>query len=384
LGDRTVIFLGYVMAREKAVRDLIRLIYECSADAQRWPHFVESFSKALDDAWVVLALRTAGIPDDSVVMLHGIDPAWMERYEQYYVRLDVRSQRARHFWKPGGLLRREQVIGDAELAKTEFYYDYLRPQQRFYSVAGLLAQEGSSISLFDIGHNGVRPVAESELALLRELVPHLQTAARLHHRIAGLEMRLESASAALDRLPRALIVTDSSGRVLHMNRRAETLLKSNSGLSAAPDGLRAGSSQQTARLRELIARTASTIAGNGQHPGGVMQLQRIGCPPLKLQIAPLASSGPARRRATVVIFAGEPERPPQPDPTLLAGLLDLTPAEARLTAAIASGGTIQQFANETGVSLNTTRTLLKRIFSKTGVARQAELVRLALTCTGEG
>jgi DNA-binding CsgD family transcriptional regulator/PAS domain-containing protein len=369
------------MAREKAVRDLIRLIYECSADAHRWPHFVESFSKALDNAWVVLALRTAGNPDGSVITLHGIDPAWMVRYEEYYIRLDVRSQRARHFWKSGSLLRREQVIGDAELQKTEFYHDYLLPQRRFYSVAGLLAQEGSATSLFDIGHHGVKPVAESELALLGELMPHLQTAARLHHRIAGLETRLESATAALDCLPRALIVTDSSGRILHMNRRAEALLKSNGGLSAAADGLRAASSPQTARLREFIARTASTIAANGQHPGGVMQLQRVGQHPLKLQIAPLASSS---GRATVAIFVGEPERAPTPDPTLLAGWLDLSPTEARLTAAIAGGGTIQQFSSEAGVTLNTTRTLLKRVFSKTGVSRQADLVRLALTCAGGG
>jgi DNA-binding CsgD family transcriptional regulator len=63
-------------------------------------------------------------------------------------------------------------------------------------------------------------------------------------------------------------------------------------------------------------------------------------------------------------------------------LLDLTPAEARWTAVIAGGGTIQQFAQGSQVSLNTARTLLKRVFSKTGVSRQAELVRLALTFTG--
>jgi DNA-binding CsgD family transcriptional regulator/PAS domain-containing protein len=373
------------MAQEKAVRQLIRSIYECAVDANLWPRFVESFSQALDHAWVVMALRHAGNQDGDIVTLHGIDPAWMKRYEEYYIRLDVRGKRARHLWKPGSLVRREQVIGDAELQKTEFYHDYLRPQQRFYSVAGLLAQEGSATSLFDVGHTGAKPVTEDELALLGELVPHWQTAARLHHRIAGLETRLEYASAALDRLPRALIVTDSSGRILHMNRRAEALLKSNSGLSAAADGLRAGSSHQTARLREFIARTASTVAGNGQHPGGVMQLPRVSHPPLKLQIAPLASSsGPVGRRASVAIFIAEPEPTAKPDPALLGALLDLSPAEARLTAAIASGGTIRQFAEQAGVSLNTTRTLLKRVFSKTGVSRQAELVRLALTCTGGG
>lgn len=372
------------MAGEKTVRDLVRLIYECAVDERQWPQLVASFSKALDDAWVVLALRDGGNQGTHVIT-HGVDPSWMKLYQEYYIRLDVRAHRARPFWRPGSLLRREEVIRDAELKKTEFYHDYLRPQQRFYSVAGLLAREDSATSLLDIGHNGIRPVSQSEVALLRELVPHLQTAVRLHQRIAGLETRLEYATAVLDRLPRALIVTDSSGRILHLNQRAEALLKSNSGLSAGADGLRAGSLHQTARLREFIARTASSVAGNGQHPGGVIQLQRVGHHPMKLQIAPLASSsGKMGRRPTVAIFVAEPERTAKPDPVLLGALLELTPAEARVTAAIAGGRTVQQFADEAGVSLNTTRTLLKRVFSKTGVSRQAELVRLALTSTAGG
>jgi DNA-binding CsgD family transcriptional regulator/PAS domain-containing protein len=373
------------MEQEKAVRDLIRLVYECAVDARQWPHFVASVSQALDQAWVVLALQYAGNPDGNIVTLHGIEPAWMKRYQEYYIRLDVRGQRARPFWKPGSLVRREDVISDAELEKTEFYNDYLRPQQRLYSVAALLGEEGSATSLLDIGHRGARAVKNAEMALLGELIPHLQTAARSHHRIAGLEMRLEHASAALDLLPRALIVTNSSGRILHMNRRGEALLKANCGLSAAPDGLRAASSHQTARLRDLIARTASTVAGNGRYPGGVMQFQRVGQHPLKLQVAPLASSaGRAGRRPAVAIFVGESEHAAKPDPALIGAWLELSPAEARLTAAIASGRTIQQFAQEAGVSLNTTRTLLKRVFSKTGVSRQAELVRVALRCNGGG
>ncbi len=368
------------MTRENAARDLIRTIHECSADARQWPHFVESFSKASDNSWVVMAIRSAGTPQADVVTFRGIDPFWMQRYEEYYIRLDERGRRARSFWKPGDLLRREEVIGDDELRKTEFYHDYLRPQRRFYSVAGLLADGGSVLSLIDLGHEGAKRVTECELALLGTLVPHLQSAQRVHHRMAGLESRLDHATGALDLLLRALIVTDSCGRILHMNRRAEALLRSNTGLSAGPDGLRAGPSPQTARLREFIARTASTVAGNGQHPGGVMQIHRIGRPPLKLQITPLASSsGPAGRRPSVAIFIAEPEQPVKPDPALIAAMLELSPAEARLTAAIAAGGTIRQFAEESGVSVNTARTLLKRVFSKTGVSRQADLVRLALT-----
>jgi len=371
------------MADEKLLHGLIRLIYECSADARQWPHFLASLSKATGDSCAVLAAIDAKNPYGDILATNEIDPLWMRRYVEYYARIDVRVQNSRHLWKPGKTIRTEAVIGHAALRKTEYYNDYMRPQQRFYSVACILTQEDSVTSMIDIGHRGQQPFPEAEHALLLELVPHLQTALRLLHRIAGLETRLESAAAAQDRLPGALIVTDSSGCIVHMNRRAEALLKSNRGLSATADGLSASCPSQTSRLREFIARTAGAVAGNGRHPGGMLQLQRTGHPPLKLQIAPLASSsGPARRRPAVAIFIADPEPTAQPDPAELGALLGLTPAEARLTAAIARGETLQQFADQAGVSLNTARTLLQRIFSKTGVSRQAELVRLALTCAG--
>src|SRR5579862_4446500 len=138
------------------------------------------------------------------------------------------------------------------------------------------------------------PYGESEYSTIRELMPHLRTALCLHHRIAGLNARLDYFSAALDSLPQALLVTDSSGKILHMNSRAEALLKLNNGLSIAPDGPRAESSEQTARLRGLITRAAGTTLGNGHHHGGVMQIQRTGLPPLRLQVFPLTSSSTAR------------------------------------------------------------------------------------------
>jgi DNA-binding CsgD family transcriptional regulator len=81
----------------------------------------------------------------------------------------------------------------------------------------------------------------------------------------------------------------------------------------------------------------------------------------------------------VAIFIADDVPAVQPDAKLLGALLDLSPAEARLTAALARGETIQQYAIESGVSINTARTLIGRVFAKTGTSRQVELVTLALT-----
>ena len=95
--------------------------------------------------------------------------------------------------------------------------------------------------------------------------------------------------------------------------------------------------------------------------------------PLNVQVAPLASAG---QRAAAVVFISAQEYQTVPASSVLQDLLNLTPAEARVTAALVSGKTIKQFAEETEVTLNTVRTHLKSVFSKTGVSRQSDLVRL--------
>lgn len=65
-----------------------------------------------------------------------------------------------------------------------------------------------------------------------------------------------------------------------------------------------------------------------------------------------------------------------PQPELLYGLFDLTPAEARLTLSLLEGGALPEIAVRTGVSHHTLRTQLRSVMAKTGTRRQAELTQL--------
>ena len=70
---------------------------------------------------------------------------------------------------------------------------------------------------------------------------------------------------------------------------------------------------------------------------------------------------------------------PAADPAVFEQLFGLTPAEARLAAALASGKSLQEYTRESGVMLSTIRTHMKRMYSKLGVARQADLIRILLS-----
>jgi DNA-binding CsgD family transcriptional regulator len=63
----------------------------------------------------------------------------------------------------------------------------------------------------------------------------------------------------------------------------------------------------------------------------------------------------------------------------LAELFQLTNREAALASLLARGRTMSEIADQLNITEKTARTYLKRIFTKTGVRRQADLVRRILT-----
>ena len=63
---------------------------------------------------------------------------------------------------------------------------------------------------------------------------------------------------------------------------------------------------------------------------------------------------------------------------VLETLYDLTHAEAELVRLIAEGNSLDQVAAIRGVTMNTVRSQLKQVFSKTETRRQGELVHLVL------
>ena len=64
---------------------------------------------------------------------------------------------------------------------------------------------------------------------------------------------------------------------------------------------------------------------------------------------------------------------------MLETLYQLTHAEAELVRLIAEGNSLEEVAAQRGVTMNTVRSQLKQVFSKTDTSRQGELVHLVLT-----
>ena len=101
---------------------------------------------------------------------------------------------------------------------------------------------------------------------------------------------------------------------------------------------------------------------------------------LHLRIMPTADAmgvSPAGADATPLsVMLSLPDSRTQFDVDDIAALFELSPAEARLTSALAGGASITEYAQARGIATGTARVQLNRILSKTGTQRQADLVRV--------
>lgn len=188
-------------------------------------------------------------------------------------------------------------------------------------------------------------------------------------------------TAVLNRLPVGVIIVDARAHVVFMNRGGAEIIGRRDGLSMDAAGdCRAATADESARLRDLIAAVAegdADVRGDAAMQVNRPSLRR----PLSVVLSRLDEDGPAGELnpSGVMILVADPEMQLAPSAATIARLFGLTNAEAALARAMTEGKRLDEAAMEIGITLSSARTYLKRVFSKTGTGRQAELVRLLLT-----
>jgi DNA-binding CsgD family transcriptional regulator len=186
---------------------------------------------------------------------------------------------------------------------------------------------------------------------------------------------------ALDQLTAGVIIADGHAEVIEMNRAAESIVQLEDGLLIRNDRLCARRAFETGKVEKLIA--GATVEGRSAASAGRMLIGRYdGLPAYVLSVAPLriGLAVDNRRFAMVVIVDPAGHSPSERD---LAEFFGLSPAEARLAAALLTGKTLARIAADSGIRITTVRTQLGSVLRKVGAERQSDLIRI-LSGTGIG
>ncbi len=275
----------------------------------------------------------------------------------------------------GAIVRTELLVPLAELHRSALYEQWLRPARAEFGLGVNLSPPGGlgGFMLFRDERSG--PFAAEDVAAIRRLQPHLLGAVRVMRRLGTADLGFRLGSEVLERLSVPVFLCSEEGAVRFMNAAAAALVASGQ-LRVAGGRLEASSPEEAEVLGRLIHEAASARRSGFAASGGTLALPRRGDGTLELAIAPLAGERgaglPSGELALVVASACPGER-------ALAWLRDryaLTPAELRVALLTCEGIGLVEAARRLGVSINTARTHLQRVFDKTGTRRQADLVRL--------
>jgi DNA-binding NarL/FixJ family response regulator len=210
------------------------------------------------------------------------------------------------------------------------------------------------------------------------LSPHLETARQVRMMLAEAS-RGRLALACLDQFAVAALVVDGARAVLHLNASARRLLVGNRFMTVEKLALRFIQPRLHASFEAALRRATHDAPCSSLLPivsrGEVVY--EVTVSPLEQAIgAPSPSNNAVPLAAVLIPTARLDGRSVAQRARQLYGL---TEAEARVMAALTLGETVNDIAVEHGVRASTVRAQVRSIFEKTGVNRQSDLVRLALT-----
>jgi DNA-binding CsgD family transcriptional regulator len=274
-----------------------------------------------------------------------------------------------------------QFIENREFQRSVFYNESIRPIGAFYGLVAKPIKSSGMDSTLSIGRRlGREDFDEVDMRVVRTTLPHLATALRNWKTLTKANLQVRAASHAFDALNVAVALVDAKGKIAFANGLADALLSRDNSLTE--NGIHIGGTRAPTlrRLRHAIAQCAA----KAPRPIKPIEINNhAGAPSLRVTITPL---GPRMMDLHAPVGLVEPvalvtihdlERGRRVMGEQLSRRFRLTQAEAGVVMELIQGGGREDVARRLGISAATVATHLTHVFAKTGVRRQAELVRLA-------
>jgi DNA-binding CsgD family transcriptional regulator len=176
-----------------------------------------------------------------------------------------------------------------------------------------------------------------------------------------------------------MILVDANGGIVHANAAGNAILDAADFLRSTGGRLVAGDAPLNAALQQIFIVADAGDAALGVK-GVALPLTARDGGRYVAHVLPLTSG--ARRRAglvynaTAALFIRKVALDASSPPEVIGEMYKLTPTELRVLLAIVDIGGVPEVAAALGVAVTTVKTHLSRLFEKTGVARQADLVKL--------
>jgi DNA-binding CsgD family transcriptional regulator len=367
---------------EDQLHKTISNIYDAAVDSRLWPKALAEILRYVGNSGTHLWLMNGKTSEVTHSIHVGMPDKMIEEYNGDVIKECPRWANARRH-PHRTFLFDYQHIDERQIDSNE-YYHWLQSKgdQIRYYLGGRL-RLGNSLDGFQSlafrkkeGHS-----QKKHLERFSQILPHVQHAIQIGQRLGTWHFAARSALEALDKLAQGVVIFDESGKYIAVNWCAERLLRPPYRIALTGNRLKAFDAAANQQLQVLIGRCAATTAGNGKFEGGTVKIPAdLQAAPLNLHVYPLKLPLESFNgsRSAVAVFFKDPMQANAIDDAALKATFGLTAAERRLTMLLLQGTTMKEASKTLEVSPNTAQSQLKSIFSKVGVHRQAELIRVLL------
>ncbi|MFY9835197.1 MAG: LuxR C-terminal-related transcriptional regulator [Xanthobacteraceae bacterium] len=356
---------------------LIGDIYDAALDPMLWGDvlrkargFVGGYHAAL--SWKDAVAKRGGSYFDDGDMV----PSYRQLYFDKYVKLDPFTT-AQFFAEIGEPKSIFEVLPHSEYVETRVYKEWARPQGLVDAVMALLDKSTTSVGFFVVFRH---EFADDETyRRMRLLIPHIRRATLIGKVIDLKKAEAASLADTLDGISAGMFLVDATGHIVHTNAAGHMMLKMASVLRAERARLIANDPLANQTLADTFAKAGNGDAAVGNKGVAVPLLARDGERHVA-HVLPLTSG--ARRRAgtsyaaVAALFVHKAALDKPSPPEAIAKAYKLTPMELRVLLAIVEVGGVPEVAEALGIAETTVRSHLNQTYHKTGVNRQADLVKL--------
>jgi DNA-binding CsgD family transcriptional regulator/PAS domain-containing protein len=312
-------------------------------------------------------------------------PEAIVEYVRHYHQIDPHLQYLIPL-EPGHWYHSTDHYDDAAAAVHPFYQDFLIPfGDRYVSAAKIDQDETSAVILGLHRAVGTSPLDAAMRLRVERLGLHLRHAVSIWQKQRRVLAEAALGRELLNRMGSAVMLIDEERRIGVANDLARDMLGvSNAGAMRDERGrLLLGDSAAdqalTLALRKLALSGRMGLDASQRLDRVVIQVPTSNQLPVAmclLALRPESTMGAFGQRPLAMVILHDPNLRSGLDPFMVASAYDLTPAEARVAVAMATGKVPKQIAQDHGVAVPTVRTQVRALYGKLRVSSDSELVAM--------
>lgn len=366
--------------------ELVAELYVAAAGVAPWSRPLELLAELTQSDKVFLMHHDFSVGRGEITASFNVEPNFVDSYREIYSRQNPWLARASYFQAEGLVWRGSEIVDPGQLKETDFFKLFLYGQAIGRTAHIVVHVNGSELAHAMLTR---RPPGEeyddATLEICRLFARHVKRALNVTDAMANRRLVEESLNKAMDDVAAGVAIVEPPAKIIKMNSVFESLLRparSQGDFSQSPRSAAPFSNGGRPVVEAKLPRTlVETLALNPVPRFCILEDRDEGARPIAVEIRRNhVRCGPhGSTRTAFVLFCRQFDNAIQLDEGAIRAAYGLTPAEARVCSALVRGENILALSGSLGISAQTARTHLKRIYDKTSTVRQPELMRLLLS-----